>query len=141
LRVVGDNVAKFNFLLLIIAAILLLISVALINNTIRLMVHSQRFLIHTMQLVGAKKWFIQRPFVVSNLVVGIIAALIANGLIYWLIRYLTNNIPNISALFNKELLLIVFGCVLVLGMLISSVATYFAVHRFIRADVEDLYKM
>jgi cell division transport system permease protein len=141
LHVIGENVAKLNLMLLIIAAILLLISVALINNTIRLMVYSQRFLIHTMQLVGAKKWFIQRPFIVSNLVIGIIAALIANGLIYWLVRYLTNNIPNLSALYNKELLLIVFGCVLVLGIVISSVATFFAVHKFIRADVEGLYKM
>ncbi|GHT48976.1 cell division protein FtsX [Bacteroidia bacterium] len=141
LQVIGENIAKIGFILLVIALILLFISFALINNTIRLMVYAKRFLIHTMQLVGAKKGFIQKPFILSNVLVGIIAAVIAGGLLYWLIHYMATNIPNMEAMYNTRSLLIVFGSILILGVLISTIATYFAVNKYVSADIEDLYKM
>jgi cell division transport system permease protein len=141
LQLIGENIAKIGFILLLIALILLFISFALINNTIRLMVYSKRFLIHTMQLVGAKKEFICGPFIRSNSVIGIIAAIIANGLLYWLIYYMATNVPNMATMYNSKSLAVIFGSVLVLGLLISTVATYFAVNKYISADIEDLYKM
>jgi cell division transport system permease protein len=141
LQVVNENIAKIGLALLVIAATLLFISFALINNTIRLMIYSKRFLIHTMQLVGAKKGFILRPFIKSSIVSGIIAALIANGLLYWLIYSATNNIPGTKEIIHLNSMLIVGISVLVLGILITWIATYFAVNKYIDADVSDLYKM
>jgi cell division transport system permease protein len=140
-QLIGENIAKVGFLLFVIAAILMFISFAIINNTIRLMVYSKRFLIYTMQLVGAKRGFIRKPFVLSNLLMGVIAACIANGLLYWLISYMGHNVPDMSALYSLQLLLVVFGSVLALGVLIAVVSTCLAVNRYVGADIEDLYKM
>ncbi|MDR2805622.1 MAG: FtsX-like permease family protein, partial [Dysgonamonadaceae bacterium] len=134
-------IAKVGLLLLIIAVILLFISFAIINNTIRLMIYSKRFLIYTMQLVGAKRSFIRKPFILSNMVIGVISACIACGLLYWLISYMGHNIPDMNTLYNIQSLIIVFGSVLVLGVLIAVISTYLAVNRYVGADVEDLYKM
>ncbi|MDR1527305.1 MAG: permease-like cell division protein FtsX [Dysgonamonadaceae bacterium] len=140
-QLIGENIAKVGFLLLVIAILLMFISFAIINNTIRLMVYSKRFLIYTMQLVGAKKSFIRNPFIISNIGIGVIAAGIASGLLYWLISYMTNSIPDMHTLYNTQSLLIVFGSVLILGILITIISTYLAVNRYVGADVEDLYKM
>ena len=140
LELISDNIAKIGFLLFIIAVVLMLISFAIINNTIRLMVYSKRFLIYTMQLVGAKKSFICKPFVLSNVVIGVIAACIASGLLYWLISYMGGHIPDLPALYNTQSWLIVFGSIFILGILIAVVSTYLAVNRYVGTDVEDLYK-
>ncbi|GHT77129.1 cell division protein FtsX [Bacteroidia bacterium] len=141
LEVVNENIARAGFILLIIAVILLIISFALINNTIRLMVYSKRFIIHTMKLVGAKRGFIQKPFILSNLLLGVIAAVIANGLLYWLIYYVSNEVLETALFFDTNTILIVFGAVFVLGIFISFFATFFAVNKYVGTDVDDLYKM
>ncbi|MDR1737668.1 MAG: permease-like cell division protein FtsX [Candidatus Symbiothrix sp.] len=141
MQFIVENIARTGLLLLVVAAILLFISFALINNTIRLMLYSKRFLIHTMQLVGAKKSFIMRPFIWTNLLIGAIAALFANALLYWLIRYFAGNIPDMYLWCNLQSLLVVGVSVLVLGLLITLIATYLAVGKYIRADIENLYKM
>ena len=140
LEFINNNIAKIGFMLFIIAVILLFISFAIINNTIRLMVYSKRFLIYTMQLVGAKQSFICKPYVLSNIVIGIIAAGIASGLLYWLISYMGIHIPDIHTLYTVQSLLIVFGSVFVLGVLITGISTYWAVTQYVGVDVEDLYK-
>jgi cell division transport system permease protein len=140
-QLIGENVAKVGFLLFIVASVLMFISFAIINNTIRLMVYSKRFLIYTMQLVGARRGFIRRPFVKSNTTIGMIAACVANGLLYWLILYMERNVPDMSTLYDFRSLMIVFGSVLVMGVLIAVIATYGAVNRYVGANVEDLYKM
>ncbi|KAA6301002.1 MAG: Cell division protein FtsX [Candidatus Ordinivivax streblomastigis] len=138
---IEENITHIGFILLFIAAILFLISFALINNTIRLMMYAKRFTIHTMQLVGAKKGFIIQPFILSNIMMGIVAAILADGLLYWLITYLSDNVPNMSSLLEIEYLAIVFGTVLALGVLLSIAATYFAVNKYIHSDIDELYKM
>ncbi|MDR0863409.1 MAG: permease-like cell division protein FtsX [Candidatus Symbiothrix sp.] len=140
-QMLNENITHIGLILLIIAVVLLFISFALINNTIRLIVYSKRFIIHTMQLVGAKKGFIRKPFVTANILCGIVAALIANGLLYWLIYYAQTTLPDIDLLLTGYSLWIVFGSVLLLGILISGVATYFAVNKYISADIDELYKM
>jgi cell division transport system permease protein len=141
MQLIGENIAKVGFLLFIIAAVLMFISFAIINNTIRLMVYSKRFLIYTMQLVGARQSFIRRPFVRSNMVLGVIAACIANGLLYWMISYMERSMPDMRTLYDTRSLLIVFGSVLVMGVLIAMISTYGAVNRYVGADIEELYKM
>ena len=138
---VADNVTTGGIILLVIATILLFISFALINNTIRLMMHSKRFLIHTMQLVGAKKSFIMQPFIRSHIIQGIIAAVLANIALYWLVNMASNAIQNSNLLGDTLSLVIVFGSVVVFGILIAVIATYSSVSKYIRADIGDLYTM
>jgi cell division transport system permease protein len=141
LQSVNENIAKTGLVLFFVAIIMLFISFALINNTIRLMVYSKRFNIRTMQLVGAKKGFIRKPFIFSNVLSGVVAALIAGGFLYWLIYYAAGHVPNLQELIDAKLLLIVGGSVLILGVVISWFATHWAVNKYINADTDDLYIM
>jgi cell division transport system permease protein len=141
LQVVNDNIAKASVILIVIAGLLLFISFALINNTIRLMIYSKRFMIHTMQLVGAKKSFIRKPFITSNILSGIVAALIANGLLYWLIYYAIKNMPDLAEMIDLNFWSALFGSVLILSILISWISTCFAVNKYLKANEDDLYKM
>jgi len=139
MQIVHENTGKFGIIILGLAVLLLFISFALINNTIRLMIYSKRFLIHTMKLVGAKSSFIRRPFIRANIISGIIAAFIAIGLLVWLLYYVFQEIHDFTGFINWNQLLIVFGGVLILGIFISAVATYMAVNRYIRMNGDDLY--
>ncbi|GHT41528.1 cell division protein FtsX [Bacteroidia bacterium] len=141
LQTVNNNLKHLCMGLLILAAVLMCISYVLINNTIRLMIHAKRFLIHTMQLVGAKKSFIMKPFVVSNSKSGIVAAILACGMLYAMISYTIGELPDMAVLLDTELMLILFLCVLLLGVLISCIATFFAVNKYLNADVDELYNM
>ncbi|MDR0428296.1 MAG: permease-like cell division protein FtsX [Dysgonamonadaceae bacterium] len=139
----NENTTKIGFVLILIIIPLLFISFALISNTIRLMVYSKRFIIYTMQLVGANKSFIRKPFIVSNIWSGLIAGLIAVGLLYWLIYYISNSMVNQidGLLFDIKTLAIVFGSVILSGVITSILATYLAVNKYISAKVDDLYRM
>jgi cell division transport system permease protein len=138
MQAVNDNLQKVKIVIIGLAALLLIISFALIGNTIRLMVYSKRFLIRTMKLVGAKSSSIRNPFIKSNVVSGIIAAFIAIGGLVWLLYYLMQD-ADYSGLLNEQEILITFGCVLLFGILISFIATYKTINRYIRMDEDDLY--
>lgn len=136
---VNENIRKISALLLVLALALSLISFALINNTIKLTIYSQRFLLHTMKLVGASWGFIRRPFLMRNLGIGITSGLLANGLIgggiYLLLRYE----PQMSHLFTVPTLGVVAGCVMLFGMLITLLCAYVSINRFLRMKAGDLY--
>lgn len=139
LDLVDDNIATVSWFFVAVALILLVISVVLINNTIRLSVYSKRFLINTMKLVGATGWMIKGPFVRKHAVVGIFASLIALlllGATFYYFWYST----TILLLGNDWIpYAILSGIVLVVGLLISFIASYFAVGRYIRMRTDDLY--
>jgi len=139
MQIVSENTRKFGIIIFGLAVLLLFISFALINNTIRLMIYSKRFLIHTMKLVGAKSSFIRKPFIRANIISGIVAAIIAIGLLIWLLYYIFQEVHDFTALISWEQLLIVFGGVLILGVFISVIATYMAVNKYIRMNGDDLY--
>jgi len=139
LDTVNRNIKKIGLLLTVVAGLLLIISVALINNTIRLMIYAKRFLIYTMKLVGASNSFIRKPFIVSNLLTGILAAIIAMGLLLCLVYYGLQGFGNLSELINNESLIIIFGIIMIFGVLISIVATYSAVNKYMKLDENDLY--
>jgi len=139
MTLVNDNFQKVSIILLGLALLLLIISFALINNTIRLMVYSKRFLIHTMKLVGATAGFIRKPFIKSQVFSGIIAAIIAIGLLYWGLFYISKDINGIWELLDQNTLIIIAGSIFVLGIFISLSATYFAVNRYLRMDGDDLF--
>ena len=136
---VNDNVKKVGLGLVVLVGLLLFISFALISNTIRLMIYSKRFLIHTMKLVGASNSFIRKPFILTNILTGMLAAIIAMGLLLCLVYYSSQEVSNLSELIGTDSLLIVFGIIMVLGILISIVATFFSVNRYLRIKGDDLY--
>ncbi len=133
------NARLLNTILLIIAAALLLISFVLINNTVRLTVYSRRFLIHTMKLVGAKGSFIRRPFLVSNVIQGIIAAVLACGLLALLTGWAKSLDHAMDTLLPWSALAIVFGAVAVIGVAICAVAAVIATNRYLRASYDDMF--
>lgn len=148
LQLVNTNLKKLGIIFFILAIVLFIISLALINNTIRLTVYSKRFLIHTMKLVGATAGFIRRPFIQSNILIGIVAAILANSLLFWFLYYLANKlddasvgggITQISDIISLGTLYMVFGIVMILGIVISTITTFFAVNRYVRMESDDMY--
>jgi cell division transport system permease protein len=138
LDMANDNLRRIAIFVLLFALLLLFISYALISSTIRLMIYSKRFLIYTMQLVGAKRSFIRRPFVRSNLLLGILAAFLACGLLAGLFYYLSRKIQDILLYINWESLAITGACLLVLGILIAWISTQLAVNKYLRMERETL---
>jgi cell division transport system permease protein len=136
---INSNVNRISMVLLGFSAVLLIISVALINNTIRLAVYAKRFLLRSMLLVGATKGFIQRPFLWKGFVQGFISALLAIGMLMSVMFFAMQELPELVEIQDFVLLGILFGSVIVLGVLISWLSTYFAVRRFMRMKTDLLY--
>ena len=136
---INDNLSKVTTVLLILAAVLLLISFTLIRNTIRLSVYSKRFLINTMKLVGATGRFIRKPFVVNNIFTGIIAGIIADLIIFGIITYFGREYTEIQSIISSTELIIIFSFVILLGVIISTIATAFAVNRYVKMRSDQLY--
>ncbi len=136
---INENLSKVMAVLLALAVVLLFISFTLIRNTIRLSVYSKRFIIHTMKLVGATNRFIRRPFVVNNIFTGIVAGLLANGIIFSFLTYFDKEYGNIKSIISLTDMGIVFAIVILLGVFISTVATTFAVNRYLKMDTDNLY--
>lgn len=139
MELVNDNFKKVGIILFGLTAVLLFISFALINNTIRLTIYSKRFLIHTMKLVGATAGFIRKPFIATQIFSGIIAAIIAVGLLFGGLFYLSQSVAGIWELVDRNTLFIVSTGVLLSGIFISISATYFAVNKYLRMDGDDLF--
>jgi cell division transport system permease protein len=136
---VNRNIHKISLLIIGFSVLLLLIALALINNTIRLSVYSRRFLIRTMQLVGATSGFIRRPFVLKSAVHGLYAGIAAVGLIMLLLYYLSRAMEELVQLFDIQILMILFPAVILLGVLLNGISTFFAVNRYLRMKTDDLY--
>lgn len=136
---INENLSKVMAVLLILAAILLFISFTLIRNTIRLSIYSKRFLINTMKLVGATGGFIRKPFVVNNIITGITAGVIADLIIFAMITYFSREYADIQPILSLFDIAVIFGLVILLGVVISTVATAFAVNRYLKMKSDQLY--
>ncbi|MFT4755734.1 MAG: cell division transport system permease protein [Vicingaceae bacterium] len=136
---VNKNVKKIGLVLLGFSILLLIVVIALINNTIRLAIYSKRFLIKTMQLVGATGGFIRRPFVARGVLNGFISGVIAIVLLSGVMYSIKSNLPEFFELQNFNVYGILFGLVVLLGILISWVSTSLAVRKFLRMQSGDLY--
>lgn len=134
-----DNVKKISFWILIASAVFTLIAVLLINSSIRLSIYSKRFIIKTMQMVGATKRFIRRPFIWTNIKLGMLGSLIALMALGIVLYYIDKNFPELNLLQDFMILSILFVGVFVLGVLISLISTYFATQRFLNLRTDDLY--
>jgi cell division transport system permease protein len=138
-QTINKNIAKISLVLVGITFILLITIVVLINNTIKLALFSQRFLIRSMQLVGAKAGFIIKPFIRRAGLQGIAAGLIASGILYGLLTYANNVIEELRQLQTVEELILLFGILLLLGVVIGIFSTYRAVRKYLRMSLDELY--
>ena len=136
---VNDNIRKISLSLLALAVVLTLISFALINNTIRLTIYSQRFLIHTMKLVGASWSFIRRPFLTRNLWIGVLAAAVASGILWATARWLVACEPGLVKVVTPRVMLLVSAVVLVSGVLITWLCALLSINKFLRMKASTLY--
>ncbi len=134
-----DNVKRISFWILIASAIFTLIAVLLINSSIRLSIYSKRFIIKTMQMVGATKRFIRRPFIWTNIKLGMLGSLLALIALGIVLYYVDMNFPELNLLQDFMILSILFVGVFILGVLISLISTYFATQRFLNLRTDDLY--
>ncbi|MBT8187531.1 MAG: FtsX-like permease family protein [Croceitalea sp.] len=139
ISLLNDNVKKLSLWILIASGIFTTIAVLLINSSIRLSIYSKRFIIKTMQMVGATKKFIRKPFIATNIKLGLFGACIALVALTALLFYVNSNFPELNLFQDVPVLAIIFVGVLVLGILISLVSTYFATQRFLNLRTDDLY--
>ena len=130
---------QFVFLFSIVALLLVIVAVAMINNTIRLALYSKRFTIKTMQLVGATHSYIRKPFLIQSIFQGIVSAVIGTGLLMTLFFALNNVLESIEISFDLGSLVILFSSILAIGIIITFVSTWFALNKFLRMKLDDLY--
>ncbi len=138
-HLVNENVKKISFFILIFSGILFTIAIALINNTIRLSIYSKRFLIKTMQLVGATKRFIRKPFILQGISHGIYSAAIAIVLLCGVLYLVKKEIPELIQFQDVEIIGTLFVIVVALGIFISWVSTLMAVRKYLKLKTDQLY--
>jgi cell division transport system permease protein len=136
----NKNLTAISLLILAFAGIFVVVSVALINNTIRLAIYSQRFLIKSMQLVGATKAFIRKPFLLYGIWHGLLGALIAIILLVGILFLAYRQIPDLVVLQNPFEFVVVFLGLVALGIFIAAFSTFLAVNRFLRLKIYQLYR-
>jgi len=139
LFLINENVRKISLFLLVISVFLFLIALTIINNTIRLAVYSRRFLIRTMQLVGATRSFIRRPFIVQSAFHGFIAALVAIILLMTMLYLIEREFFMLFTLESTILLVFLGGAIVVVGILINMISTFFSVNRYLDISEDKLY--
>lgn len=135
----NKNTRAVAFFILIFSSALLIVAIALINNTIRLSIYSQRFLIRTMYLVGATRTFISKPFIFKGVRQGSIAGIIAGLLLAGFLVLSTRFIPDLLQLQDENVLLILFIAIILVGIIISAFSAFLAVLRYLRLKTSDLY--
>lgn len=136
---INNNLAKIGIILIGIAAIFLIVVVILINNTIKLALFSQRFLIRSMQLVGATGSFIKKPFVNRALGFGFLAGLLSSVVLFLIMMYANSRIEDLKELQRVEDLAILFATLVVLGIIVAYVSTYRAVNKYLKISLDELY--
>jgi cell division transport system permease protein len=139
ITLLNDNVKRISFWILVASGIFTFIAVLLINSSIRLSIYSKRFIIKTMQMVGATKSFIRRPFLWTNIKLGMLGAVLALIVLGVVLYYVDRNFPELDLFQNPSVLIFLFIGIFVLGVLISLISTFFATQRFLNLRTDDLY--
>jgi cell division transport system permease protein len=136
---INENITKISLVLLGVAIILFLVISILINNTLKLALFSQRFLIRSMQLVGATKGFIRKPFIINSMIYGFIAGIIASTMLYALLKYGNTKIDGLTALQNQEVLISIFIGLILIGIIIAVLSTWRAMKKYLAMSLDELY--
>lgn len=136
---VNDNIEKISMYILIASVFLALVAVLLINSSMRLAIHSNRFIIKTMQMVGATKSFIRKPFIWRSIKLGIIGAVLAVLALMGVLFYVNTHFPNLEIMSDQLMVGAVLLGVIVVGILITWISTFIATQRFLNLRTDDLY--
>lgn len=137
--VVNDNIRKISMVIMGFSLLLIIIAIVLINNTIKLSIYARRFIIRSMQLVGATEAFIRSPFINRSMLHGLIAALLAIGLLLGTLWFATQRIPELAQLQEIRAFLVLYGLLIIIGVLLSGFSTFFAVRKFLRMKSDSLH--
>lgn len=138
-HLINQNVRRISIVLLLLSVLLLVIAIALINNTIRLSIYSKRFLVRSMQLVGATESFIRKPFVWSGIVQGLIGGFLAITMLIGVLYTAINNLPELGQLQDPEMVIALFFGVLVLGIVLTGLFTHLAINKYLRSKTDKLF--
>ena len=139
MQTVNQNIRRIGLVLFILLFVLIAISFVLINNTVRLLIYSKRFIIYSMRLVGATSSFIRKPFIRHNVISGLISGILAIILLVGSLYYIKVEFMNIADILNFETLLLIYAIVLAAGIILSVIATYFAVNRYLRMSHRKMF--
>lgn len=138
-KLVNENIQKASMWMLIISGFLAIIAVLLINSSMRLSIYSNRFIIKTMQMVGATKSFIRKPFIWRSIKLGVIGAILAVFALVGTLIYLDSNFPTLGIVEDPLIIGLVLLAVVIIGILITWISTFFATQRFLNLRTDDLY--
>lgn len=136
---INDNIQMISLIMIVFSGLLFIVAMVMINNTIRLTIYSRRFLIKTMQLVGATQTFIRRPFMARGMMQGVYGALIASALLVGALYLIALWEPMLVEPLDTMRLIILFGLVAFIGLLITWISTFFSVRKYLRLKSDDLY--
>ncbi len=136
---INNNLRRIGIVLAAVIAVLLFISFVLIHNTIRLSVYSRRFTIYTMRLVGATRSFIRKPFMIQAFIQGLISSLIAILLLMGLLYLVQKEFSGILMLVSPRLFLAVLACIIITGIMLCRISTFFVVNKVVRLDTSAFY--
>ena len=136
---INDNLKKLTLIVVAISIILLIITFMMIDGTVRLAMYSNRFIIRSMKLVGATRWFIVKPYLVRSLFDGILSGLLAVGGLVILLNILISVIPELTVLQDVSLTITLFSIVVCFGVFFSALSTYFAVGKYLKMKLDELY--
>ncbi len=139
IEAVNENVTKVAMVLAGLIIILLITVALLINNTLRIALFSQRFLIRSMQLVGAKRWFIQKPFLLRSAGYGLLSGIIASGIIWLVSDYAQRKVVDLRILHDQDQFNLLVISLLIVGVVIAVISTFFSIRKYLRMSLEDLY--
>ncbi len=137
---IDKNVNKIAALILLIGIVLLIMAVTLISHTVRLSVYSKRFTVRSMQLVGATENFIIKPFMKYFVIQGVIGSLLALVLLTVFLVTMMRRVPELAVLINFGNVALIYVSVMILGVLLTTLSTFFAIRKYLRADVDELYE-
>ena len=138
-NVINQNIRRIGLALMIASLVLLIIAIILIRNTIRLSIYSKRFLVRSMQLVGATPAYIRRPFIRRGITQGFFGALIADALLALLLYGLMQRLPELTFIQDYKIIACIFAGIIVLGILLGGLSTRSALRKYLNADVDQLY--
>jgi len=138
-NLINQNVNRIGIALIIASLVLLIIAITLIRNTIRLSIYSKRFLVRSMQLVGATPAYIRRPFIRNGITQGFFGALLADAFLALLLYGLTNRLPELTFVQDYKIIVGIFVGVIILGILLGGLSTRLALRKYLHADIDQLY--
>lgn len=137
---INDNVNTLGAVLLLVGAVLLIMAVTLISNTVRLSIYAKRFIVRSMQLVGATREFIMKPFMKTFIIQGVIGSVIALGLLTVFIVTMMKKVPELEILTNFGGIVTIYLSTLLLGVILTSLSSFFSMRKYLDADIDELYE-